>query len=371
MNEQNEMSGVNQIMNNIKEEITGSEPSSARILNHLYDLNLRTRAEHQSLSASEYYDIVGETFKLNPEFFMNSIYGKRRLYINVNKNEMERYIIEKFCLYEGEKLLYECNGEIELGHQKMGPRASVYGSIYLTNYRIITTGRLSAKGTRSGPASLLLSVIFAPITKRVILTKGKARLIDTHQELPCYGYQFPIKNSIGLRKNRNSIIYSAIAGKIGNMENASGNKKLKMLMKITRTIKITPVWTRLQSHRNKLFELICKDANQTVDTFRELHEIRSIGIKKLPPFLSVKKSSSFSSVKNEFIHRLRALWESEEYQHLSDSEYFDIVQQIYMLDPEFFMTSIYPKLMSWKFPSFLSVKKNIFEFISKERANIK
>lgn len=368
MNEINQISDVNQIVNNIKEEISRSEPSSARIIDYLYDF--RTKAEQQSISDSKYYDLVGETFKLNPEFYMNSIYGARKLYTNVNKNEMEKYIIEKFCMYEGESLLYECQGAINLGSQNIGPRASVDGRIYLTNYRIIVSGTLSARGVRSGPQSLLVAVVFAPIMRRRLMAYGKTNLIDTHQELPCYGYQFPIKNHIGLKKKRSSILYRAIAGKIENMENASEFKKQKMLMNITRSIKISPVMTGEGEyyHRNKLFELMRKDVNEIVDAFRELNEMRIKGIKRIPPFLSVKKPAS--SVKNEFLHRLRALWKSEEYQHLSDSEYFDIVHQIYKLDPEFFMTSIYPKMQSWNFPSFLSVKEELSEFLKKEGENI-
>ncbi|MFX1322755.1 MAG: hypothetical protein ACFFAQ_14050, partial [Promethearchaeota archaeon] len=66
------MSVVNQIMSNIKEEITSPEPSSKQIITYLSDL--RIKEEYQSITDSEFYDIVGETFKLNPEFFMNHIY---------------------------------------------------------------------------------------------------------------------------------------------------------------------------------------------------------------------------------------------------------------------------------------------------------
>ncbi|GAH06612.1 unnamed protein product, partial [marine sediment metagenome] len=65
-------------------------------------------------------------------------------------------------------------------------------------------------------------------------------------------------------------------------------------------------------HTCKIFELMRKDVNEIVDTFRELNEMRIKGIKKIPPFLSVKKTAS--SGKNEFLHRFRALWKSEEYQ---------------------------------------------------------
>jgi len=67
------MTDINQIRNTIKEEITSPTPSSDHIISHLHDL--RTKEEYQSLSDSEFYEIIGETFKLNPEYFMESIYG--------------------------------------------------------------------------------------------------------------------------------------------------------------------------------------------------------------------------------------------------------------------------------------------------------
>ena len=112
------MSDVNQIMSNIKEELANPEPSSKQIITYLSDL--RIKEEYQSLSDSEFYDIFGEIFKLNPEFFMKHIYQEmrilqtrgRKLYEKINIREMEKYIIERFSLHEGEQILYECNGKI-------------------------------------------------------------------------------------------------------------------------------------------------------------------------------------------------------------------------------------------------------------------
>ena len=351
MNELNQLSDVNQKVNNIKEEITRSEPSSTRIITHLCDL--RIKEEYQSLSDSEFYDIVGETFKLNPEFFMKSIYRglklRKNIYANINNREMEKYIIEKFCLYEGEQILYECNGAISQTKISTGSvgrhpsSASVAGRIYVTNYRIIAHGTLSASGGRLVWGGGLLALgVEKTMTGHGKRAKSKTSLYDgsTSQELPCYGYQFPIKNHVRLKKKRNNTRY-VIVDKVENMSNASASKQVRMLMNACRVIEITLTYSTYKIgkgyHINKLFELLCKDANQTVDSLRELHEMGLKGRIK----------------QKEFLYRLRKLWNSEEYQHLSDSDCLDIVIEIYKLDPEFFMTSIYPKMGVCNFPDYI------------------
>ena len=72
MNELNQSSPIEQIVNKIYEEMSGPDPYFPRVVDYLRDL--RIKEEFQSLSNSEFYDIVGETFKLNPDFFMKHIY---------------------------------------------------------------------------------------------------------------------------------------------------------------------------------------------------------------------------------------------------------------------------------------------------------
>jgi len=69
-----------------------------------------------------------------------------------------------------------------------------------------------------------------------------------------------------------------------------------------------------------------------------------------------------------FIRGLQALWKIKEYQYISDSEKLEIVLGVYELDPEFFMSSIFPEMKTWKFPSFLKLKSEIFEILNKKGA---
>ena len=48
----------------------------------------------------------------------------------------------------------------------------------------------------------------------------------------------------------------------------------------------------------------------------------------------------------------------------------EIVLGVYKLDPELFISSIYPEMNNWKFPSFLNIKNELFELLMKEGANI-
>ncbi|UCC20350.1 MAG: hypothetical protein JSV62_03410 [Promethearchaeota archaeon] len=362
MNELNQMVDVNQILNNIKEVMTSANPSSYRIISYLHDL--RIKEEYQSLSDSDYYDIVGETFKLNPEYFMASIYGARKLYKHVDRKEMAKHIIKKYCLYDGEEILYECHGSIKQSTGESDVKVSK-GFFFVTTHRIIAQGTLKVSGGFD-PTTLLDLVItsFSGISKKV---RGKKKLIESSldQELPCYGYQFQIKNHVNLKKKGDRgigyivIDLESITKKI---ENISLSKRLQKslqdeinkiisrmdLINARRPIRIT-LPSPSKDKTNKLFQVLCKDANQIVDSFIELHEM---GLNE-----KLKRK--------RFIYRLHQLWKSEEYKQLSDSDYLDIVKEIYKLDPEFFMTSIYPEMVSWNFPSFLSMKEEVITLVDK------
>ena len=103
-------------VNNIKKELDSPRPNTKSVLKSLIDL--RANKKIQQPSDSEFFDIVGETFKLNPNLFMKELYkpfmNKMGKIIGTEKRkEMEKYIIEKFCLFEDEQILYECKGKIE------------------------------------------------------------------------------------------------------------------------------------------------------------------------------------------------------------------------------------------------------------------
>ena len=63
---------------------------------------------------------------------------------------------------------------------------------------------------------------------------------------------------------------------------------------------------------------------------------------------------------------LRTIMELKEYQYLSDPEKVDVVLAFYEIDPELFMSSIYPEMKVWNFPAFLKIKDDLFEKLLKD-----
>jgi hypothetical protein len=331
----------------IKTEVLKLNPSKTRILSVFSDWidNKEPQFPEDALIS----EFVGEILKVEPEFFLQSLYNDiRRIlekyYGDEGRNLIEKNIIEKCCLYDGEQILYEYNGDISQMIPESAVKSEVHGRIYVTNYRIIAQGKLETSGGQNiywGLAVYLLS----GEAKRV---KSKNAIIDgsAHQELPCYGYQFKIKNHTELKKKRNGIRYIVIVDNWGDKGNLSKYKQAKMLTKVARIIRITLQYPKktLSMRVNTLYESFCKDVNHILSLIKEELEREYPSKYILVPFL-------------------RALRISKEYQQITDSVYLDIVRETYRLNPQFFMEFIYPKMKSWKFPSFINVKGEVIELI--------
>lgn len=186
------MSDGNFIMGNIREELQKEKPIINKIISYLFDLRIYkdgiefdSKDEWRYLSDLEFFDIVGEIFKLNPTYFMKNLYNVIRdrvdkLYGYQKRKNMDKFILEKFCLYPEEEILYSFNGDIHLNI--IQPVLSVSrANIFITNYRIIAQGRLKLR------------------LKMVNLQDTIIKL-SIQQELPCYGYIFPINQLYSLRK---------------------------------------------------------------------------------------------------------------------------------------------------------------------------
>lgn len=345
------MSGVNLIINNIKEEITSANPSSKRIISQLNEL--KSKEEYKPLSDTEFYDIVGEIFKLNPEFFMNSIYPK------INTREMAKSIVEKFCLYEGEQILSEFEGDIkQVDDIRSNLSVSVKGgTIIVTNYRIIAQGKLKAKGGELPEGFFFWTMGFwkSGASERA---KSKEGISDhsLDQEIPCYGYQFKKKDLFGLGKTSNKVAYFIHKDDIPDISGASSFKQKMMLAKATNIITINPPIEQIDELYDLLFPK--EDVNQIIERFRS---VLNMGLSEK------NKKKVFQG----FSNGLQALWKLKNYQYLSDSEKMEIVLAVYKLDPELFISSIYPEMNNWKFPSFLNIKSELFELLKKEEKYVK
>ncbi|MFW9829542.1 MAG: hypothetical protein ACFFEY_18355 [Candidatus Thorarchaeota archaeon] len=336
------MSEVNQILNDIKKAIEKSKPNVKLILNILYDL--RSKKKVRQLTDTDFFDVVGETYNMAPEFFMKELYETFMVKIGKligaeKRQEMERYIIEKFCLDEDEKILYVCKANVKLtemleqttkGKTKGGLFGIIIsvksGDIFITNQRLIAHGFFKVKGGESqkwfvwGPGSLW---IFTGGSKR------RERQKELFESTP-FGYQFPIKNHMGLGKVKllHLIGYQLI------VKNRICMITIKPLNKQKR-----------EEHLNSIFNLLRKDAEEILALIQGIFEFdKGEKFKKrlIPNFIK--------SLKHH---------EVEEYNDLSDSDYLNIVKETYNIDPEFFKSVIYPKMMSWDFDPFLKVKDQV------------
>jgi len=107
-----------------------------------------------SISDSEFFDIIGGAFKSDPEDYMKNLYGEvrrtmKKLYGDEKLKEMEKYILDKFCLLEDEQILFETEGRINIYHPPF--KLSIKSAkILVTNYRLIAQGNLISERSQTG-----------------------------------------------------------------------------------------------------------------------------------------------------------------------------------------------------------------------------
>jgi hypothetical protein len=345
---------ADQKFNSIKEEFEPSKISA--FLSELFP-----KEENQRLSDSEFFDIVGEAFKSNPEFYMENLDEEvrkrvKKLYGDEKLKEIVKYIFEKFSLYNGEQILFESEGGIrQLRTAKVEPSGKIKlesapvsvsiksGNIVVTNYRLIVQGKLKVRGGRDRNAVMWGGLVGYWATggsssrKR---DKTKERLIDgsLEQELPCYGYEFSIQNHSGLEKMISSLKVAYGIRYAVVEDNLVYNTQINLPPGTSQA--------KVEEQVNSLFKLLCKDKNQVLNIIKEYLEMESPKRKRA-----------------ELLLILRHLRTREEYQDISDSVYLDIVKETYRLNPQFFMDLIYRKMNDWIFPSFLSIKEEFIELI--------
>lgn len=347
MNELDEKVDQKQVLSNIKKELNYSPSSTKIILKILYELRSKDRS--QQFTDSEFFDIVGETFKLDPYYFMKELYkpfrNKMGISIGAEKlKEMEKYILEKYCLLEDEKIIYELSGKItqtELTEQNASGKYKMKhspvkisvssGNLFFTNYRIIAQGKLKVSG---GHNTSFRSIMTPKLLKRYAWTGNTTQGIrrkDNFRSSSIYGYHFSIKNRTGLSKINllHSIGYDIKINK----------RKCIISIKTTDT-------SEKREHMNKIIDILRSDASEVLDVIKEVYETE-IGKYKRRTILLI----------------LKGLRKMEGYTHLSDSDFLDIVKETYKLEPDFFMTSIYRKMTNWDFPSFRSIKGDLISLI--------
>ena len=222
----------NQYIIRIKNALERKKPSGVEIRDYLTTLQA-----DKSLSTFEFFDVVGETYQLNPTFFMLSIYPKmRRKFGKIYKNEgmrvMDKHILEKFCLDKGEQIKHEFYGTSKLKVPKKYVIRIINGTFYVTNRRIIAQGKLSFDLDLSAGQTIL--EFGGGSTKNP--KKALKQYISGSKS--CYGYSFPIKNLYKLNRF------------------TSGSKIKKLSYLIPKRTKITINISKKDGVGDKLYEIL-------------------------------------------------------------------------------------------------------------------
>lgn len=345
--------GPEYILDIIKEAYNPTDPSKdinwkLRIKSKVSAIfsNLLSKKEFQHLTISDLNTIVDGTFKLDSQFFTDSIFldFRRRLRKN-DRLAMDKYFIEKYSLIEGEHIIHKCTANLTYKDLEwvgssggFGPNiitgtnvlpvkvSSSYGSVFITNYRIITQGNFDIKGGRNPSWGLT-----------VHLLSGKSRKYRTQKRIlnaaPVYGYHFPRKNHLELRKWQNYVTYACIK-----------DNQFK-LVEIHLTSE-TP-----QEERDKEIHIIYKILSENLDQIKETIKV----------LLEMNLKDFYK--KRQLILFLRNLRSSEVDHQITDSEYLDIIKTTYKINPQFFMNKVYPKLLSTKKPFIQPIKNDLIELI--------
>ena len=190
------MSGINQLLETKLNEVKNLiQTQSAKGI-----INVFSEVIDKVDDISLFYDFVGNTFATDPVFFMEKFL---KFYLkNITKLlnldqllEMEAQILQKFSLYQEEKIKASFHGEIEVGAGKM------VGRIYLTTFRIILIGTNKSKVPWLAQSFVGIGI---DLTIQKLIVRNLQAKQPVSAELPCLGYQFPtfglLKIKLGSRK---------------------------------------------------------------------------------------------------------------------------------------------------------------------------
>jgi len=148
-----------------------------------------------------FYDFLGNLLTRNLEFFdarFSYAYNSKVAGWESQKLEMESYILEKYCFFEGEFFISKFYGTILDG--KLG---ELKGRLYVTNYRIIGHGAWYIYHTSMDFVAHTYARKEPPNFAKFSYSSSKPIFEDIqkfsgkdvkYKALPIFGYQYPILN---------------------------------------------------------------------------------------------------------------------------------------------------------------------------------
>ncbi|MHA1337759.1 MAG: hypothetical protein ACTSW3_04065 [Promethearchaeota archaeon] len=155
----------------------------------------------------EFGDLIVELAKKDMDFFIEKLYPAiqiqmKKLPIN-EKFDVEKYIINNYCLYPREKIIETFTGRIIDSHKILK------GIIFLTNYRIIASGDVEYKKSMApGLIGTVLDVKkFAMNRAITIYIQKKLNEEIAEKNILTYGYVYPINNIFSIYKSKKAVNY--------------------------------------------------------------------------------------------------------------------------------------------------------------------
>jgi hypothetical protein len=150
-------------------------------------------------------EAFAEMLAMDPTFFMEAIYldlqAKLKKVAPPDLFTMDRTMIERFCLYPGETIVAESYASVEENFGQIKP-----GRVFVTPYRIIASGfkKIQTKGL--GAAVGVFAAIHIAMDMSRKIKDAVARQFKS-QERILYGFVYPIKNSIKLKRSASALSY--------------------------------------------------------------------------------------------------------------------------------------------------------------------
>ena len=206
------------------------------------------------LSPQQQADFYVELSKRNPDYFMDHVYPGLQMASQYRPaeevNEINEYVLKKYCLLEGEEILATFYGTVS------EKKTTSTGKIHLTNYRLISLGRQitrsAQKKVQVGRPSITGMIIRSGITRhrkavqRAIVRAFHKDLKDW--DLPEWGYYYPIYHARKIKGSNKAVSY---------IVDVETEKKA-----VSVSITITPLRLKIQSkdefakHRDYIINLI-------------------------------------------------------------------------------------------------------------------
>ncbi|MFX1392356.1 MAG: hypothetical protein ACFFAH_02175 [Promethearchaeota archaeon] len=249
------MENLSAQFNNIREEL-GLNMANAKF-NKVRKI-LEDLISNSEITKEQISDIIAETCFLDDQSFMLNVYPKLRIKIAKKftlqgETGMEYYIVNKYCLYDKEKIIDHFVCSIK---RKQKDWYNFNGAVILTNFRLIIYGNRMKTELgmpkwdileTNGACDYSLQKIFQSIGQSFV-------------PKPCYGYQFPILGAYKPSSNEKSLTFSII------LQYQKKKKKNPILKTEKERITIEPGIARKGETRKEFKERCPKNIDSLVQT---------------------------------------------------------------------------------------------------------